>query len=166
MTYSDRETTWTFLTAHLAAHDYNVERRNLDWQNIVTRLLFQTNDAVDRYKQVYDSDYLFVCGDLNYRIDTTRTSPSSSLTSQRLSEDLEAKNTANLLKYDQLRRQLAKNKTLHGLSEGTIDFLPTYKYKVGTDTYKVRPVLLAHEQIACAVYTLLGSPVHSRTEVP
>lgn len=30
----------TFVTAHLAAHDHNVKRRNRDWKNIVTRLVF------------------------------------------------------------------------------------------------------------------------------
>jgi phosphatidylinositol-bisphosphatase len=30
----------TFVSAHLAAHDHNVPRRNADWKNIVTRLVF------------------------------------------------------------------------------------------------------------------------------
>lgn len=30
----------TFVTAHLAAHDHNVPRRNRDWKNIVSRLVF------------------------------------------------------------------------------------------------------------------------------
>lgn len=32
--------TITFVCAHLAAHDHNVPRRNADWKNIVTRLVF------------------------------------------------------------------------------------------------------------------------------
>ncbi len=31
----------TFVSAHLAAHDHNVLRRNLDWQNIVQRMVFE-----------------------------------------------------------------------------------------------------------------------------
>ncbi|KAI3627696.1 hypothetical protein GLX27_000625 [Malassezia furfur] len=34
----------TFVCAHLAAHDHNVERRNRDWQNIVQRLVFSPDD--------------------------------------------------------------------------------------------------------------------------
>ncbi|WFC98266.1 hypothetical protein MYAM1_000991 [Malassezia yamatoensis] len=35
---------YTFLCPHLAAHEHNVERRNLDWKNVVERLVF----AADR----------------------------------------------------------------------------------------------------------------------
>lgn len=35
-----REEVLTFVGAHLAAHDHMVERRNADWQSIVTRLIF------------------------------------------------------------------------------------------------------------------------------
>lgn len=31
---------FTFICAHLAAHDHNVPRRNRDWKNIVTRMVF------------------------------------------------------------------------------------------------------------------------------
>jgi len=126
-----RSSTWTFVTAHLAAHDYNLERRNLDWRNIVSRLLFHSKDGSE--KQLYDSSHLFVCGDLNYRISTERPVP---LTLGRLGDLLEKKDVAQLLKHDQLASEVEAKKTLHGLSEGQITFLPSYKYKVGTDTYK------------------------------
>jgi hypothetical protein len=32
--------TFTFVCAHLTAHDHNVKRRNADWRNIVSRLVF------------------------------------------------------------------------------------------------------------------------------
>ncbi|KAK0561281.1 hypothetical protein OC844_003285 [Tilletia horrida] len=35
-----RDEVYTFLSAHLAAHDHNVPRRNRDWANIVRRMVF------------------------------------------------------------------------------------------------------------------------------
>ncbi|KAN0066292.1 hypothetical protein ACQY0O_000386 [Thecaphora frezii] len=36
----------TFVCAHLAAHDHNVERRNRDWKNVVQRLVFEPSSVV------------------------------------------------------------------------------------------------------------------------
>lgn len=35
----------TFVSAHLAAHDHNVLRRNKDWQNIVQRMVFEPSSV-------------------------------------------------------------------------------------------------------------------------
>lgn len=35
-----QDETFTFVCAHLTAHDHNVPRRNADWKNIVSRLVF------------------------------------------------------------------------------------------------------------------------------
>lgn len=39
-----KDEVFTFVCAHLAAHDHNVERRNADWQNIVQRLVFDASN--------------------------------------------------------------------------------------------------------------------------
>lgn len=39
--------TFTFVCAHLTAHDHNVDRRNADWRNIVSRLVFAP-DSVEK----------------------------------------------------------------------------------------------------------------------
>lgn len=46
--------TFTFVTAHLAAHAHNTARRNLDWRNIVERARFKHDDSI------YDTTHLFV----------------------------------------------------------------------------------------------------------
>lgn len=82
-------TVFTFLTAHLAAHDSGLQRRNEDWRNLVQRVVFQPGEAgeseqfriaegrrKDVFKglrrmrlqheskgiQLYDTSYLFVFG--------------------------------------------------------------------------------------------------------
>ncbi|GAC92707.1 endonuclease/exonuclease/phosphatase [Pseudozyma hubeiensis SY62] len=35
----------TFISAHLAAHDHNVQRRNKDWQQIVQRMVFEPSSV-------------------------------------------------------------------------------------------------------------------------
>lgn len=75
---------FTFVTAHLAAHDKGLQRRNQDYQSIVERLVFSREsesaqfrptprrrrdvfrdvvkgESVEGY-QVYDTSYLFVFG--------------------------------------------------------------------------------------------------------
>ncbi|KAK0546698.1 hypothetical protein OC845_004456 [Tilletia horrida] len=39
-TASAKDEVYTFVSAHLAAHDHNVPRRNADWANIVRRMVF------------------------------------------------------------------------------------------------------------------------------
>lgn len=126
----DSDTSWTFVSAHLAAHDYNVLRRNLDWQSIVSRMVFHENGQA---LQIYYTSYLFVFGDLNYRISVTspRALPLHDI-SDRIRNDRDA-----LLQHDQLLHEQKGERTLHGLQEGRIAFQPSYKYKVGTDDYKV-----------------------------
>ena len=81
----------TFVCAHLAAHDHNVQRRHAEWRAVCERLVFDpmsvqvlpplqepvsqekpaTIDAVDPHAySLYDTHHLFVLGDLNYRLAT------------------------------------------------------------------------------------------------
>lgn len=45
---------YTFVTAHLAAHDHGLLRRNEDYKNIVERLIFSTPTGES---QIYDTSY-------------------------------------------------------------------------------------------------------------
>lgn len=142
--------TLCFVTAHLAAFQDNVERRNADFRDICTRTVFP---AVRRgsspiqgsfesqpedffYPTIFDCDALFFFGDLNYRID---------LPMEDSKALLEKKAYKALLEHDQLKK--AQNPTLaqnliqslahafEDFQEGEIDFPPTYKYDKGTDTF-------------------------------
>ncbi|GAA5989138.1 hypothetical protein JCM10908_001178 [Rhodotorula pacifica] len=128
---------WTFVSAHLAAHQDQNDARSQDWQKIVRRLVFEPRGDSANAAQIYDSGHLFFFGDLNYRISLT--SPQR-LDRTNLLHDLSELASATddtpippkLLAQDQLRQEQARNKTLHHLREGEITFPPTYKYQPGS----------------------------------
>ncbi|GAA5954018.1 hypothetical protein JCM3765_000725 [Sporobolomyces pararoseus] len=140
------ETSWTFVTAHLAAHQNKVERRNRDWKEIVERLVFVDEEGGKGERNLYETGHLFVFGDLNYRISLTsprKLAPHllshhvSTLVSPVSDSSSVSSSLSTILPHDQLQQQLRQGKTLHHLSEGQINFPPTYKFKPGTvDTYK------------------------------
>lgn len=154
--------TLCFVCSHLAAGHSQVDRRNTDVAQINQRITFTRSSnlgvrecdveeakadlaekAVQRegssngsklWKQeeaapvalINDHDFAFWFGDLNYRIDLPR-------------EDVICKINggafAELYEQDQLRKQMAAGKVLVGFQEERPDFVPTYKYDVGTDTF-------------------------------
>jgi phosphatidylinositol-bisphosphatase len=65
-------------------------------------------------------------GDLNYRIN---------LTEAEVKAALRKRDLAALIEYDQLMIEREGGRTFHVFDEGEIDFLPTYKYDVGTNRY-------------------------------
>ncbi|KAK4053691.1 hypothetical protein OIV83_001347 [Microbotryomycetes sp. JL201] len=133
----------TFVTAHLAAHDSGLERRNRDYQSIVERLVFAHDAESKQFKPLQPLNVFASCDrrdgsnaeqDLNYRLSLKKPKslPLPSLTHKIQNSDFET-----LFQYDTLTQQRRLGKTLHGLHEARIDFKPTYKYKVGTvDTFK------------------------------
>ncbi|KAK9894668.1 DNase I-like protein [Cystobasidium minutum MCA 4210] len=125
----DTREVFTFVTAHLAPHDYNVLRRNIDWQSIVSRLTFAPGSGNERY-QIYDTDYLYVFGDLNYRTSKEEPRP---LTKEKFATMLQQEDYAAALAHDQLRIEANAGRTLHKLIEAAITFPPSYKYHKGTD---------------------------------
>lgn len=73
------------------------------------------------------SSHLFVAGDLNYRISTTSPPPNAAFPS--LDPESEHHYPA-FFPLDQLTRERAAGRTLHGLTEHEVRFPPTYKYVV------------------------------------
>ncbi|KAH6689111.1 synaptojanin-2 [Plectosphaerella plurivora] len=109
-----------FVTAHLAAGFANYDERNRDYAVINEGLRFQRNRGIDNH------DAVIWLGDFNYRIglgpDAAR-----SLVKQ--------KNLAALYENDQLNLQMVAGLAFPYYSEARINFLPTYKFDLGTDTY-------------------------------
>ncbi|BGP54057.1 hypothetical protein JCM8202v2_001629 [Rhodotorula sphaerocarpa] len=128
------DSSWTFVSAHFAAHQDEDEARSNDWRNVVRRLVLQDGS---RETQLFDTGHLFFCGDLNYRISLT--SPTR-LDRKAVSDDVgqlarspsDAPPSPRLLAQDQLRQEQQRGVTLHHLREGEITFPPTYKYKPGS----------------------------------
>ncbi|KAI8632984.1 DNase I-like protein [Xylariaceae sp. FL1651] len=157
-----RHTELTFVSTHLAAMEWNLEKRNRNWESIVSGLLFEdprkllgtpstqstphTSGSTDETETLLSQDlrqkalhnitiykpgsHLFVGGDLNYRI--SETSPASDSVFPDL--DPESPNYfTRFLAQDQLMAEKAAGRTLHGLSEATITFPPTYKLALTDD---------------------------------
>lgn len=147
----------TFVAAHLAPMEDASDRRCEDWMNIVKGLVFTrlARKAVHAASKSQSRDresapllpgwvdngtappsglysptsYLFLAGDLNYRTSQVQPSPEDHKAYPQPTEDVtDSKHYRNLLKDDQLTKELQAQRTCHGLQEAPIDFPPTYKY--------------------------------------
>ncbi|RUS17772.1 hypothetical protein BC937DRAFT_89508 [Endogone sp. FLAS-F59071] len=130
------------VNCHLAAGQTHTQQRNQDADSILQQATLDRPKADyagvfvngGNGSMVLDHEVCVVSGDLNYRIDLPR---------DRVIRAVESSITdwptqrAVLLEYDQLNRQMAKNKLfrLGAFTESPITFLPTYKYNPGTDHY-------------------------------
>ncbi|KAI1823697.1 DNase I-like protein [Xylaria intraflava] len=154
-----RSTELTFVGAHLAAHEWNLEKRNRNWESLVTGLLFEDPGKLHNVKSLHPTphafdgndegegllsqeqndkalhditiykpgSHLFIAGDLNYRISKTSPSPSSVFPDP---DPTSPNYFKHFLARDQLTLEKAAGRTLHGLTESTILFPPTYKLDV------------------------------------
>ncbi|XP_075707298.1 phosphatidylinositol polyphosphate 5-phosphatase type IV-like [Rhinoderma darwinii] len=74
-------------------------------------------------------DRVFWFGDLNFQLKEDRKNVESLL------QKIEGKDMSSLLKHDHLNEAKNNGSIFLGFKEHTIDFLPTYKFDIGTDTY-------------------------------
>ncbi|KAI1134552.1 SacI homology domain-containing protein [Hypoxylon sp. FL0543] len=109
-----------FVTAHLAAGFSNYDERNKDYATIHHGLRFQRNRRID------DHDTVIWLGDFNYRIGLTR---------EKVMDLIQKGDLEKLYENDQLNLQMVAGLSFPYYSEAKIDFLPTYKFDVGTDKY-------------------------------
>ncbi|KID77446.1 Inositol-1,4,5-trisphosphate 5-phosphatase 1 [Metarhizium brunneum] len=109
-----------FVTAHLAAGFSNYDERNRDYTTIHHGLRFQRNRGIE------DHDAIIWMGDFNYRIGLGLEAAKALVKKQ----DLET-----LYENDQLNLQMVAGLSFPFYSEARINFMPTYKFDVGSDTY-------------------------------
>lgn len=127
------EEVYTFVSAHLAAHDHGLQRRNSDFRTIVQRLLFPSSSDSSRLHTIYDTSHLFLMGDLNYRLSLSNP---TSIRLPTLSHKIHF-SRSSLVAHDTLLQEQGAGRVLQGLREGEITFQPTYKYKANKgNTYK------------------------------
>lgn len=150
----EASTELTFVAAHLAAMEEELERRNEDWKNIVRGLVFsptsrerQVNATSLSAAGVEDerpllsisphaagiykpTSHLFVAGDLNYRTSILKPSPLDHRDSfpQPYHDEDSPQHHFNLFENDQLTQEREAGRTCHGLIEADVTFPPTYKY--------------------------------------
>ncbi|XP_069463973.1 synaptojanin-2 [Ambystoma mexicanum] len=113
-------TSFCFICSHFTAGQSQVKERNEDYKEITQKLNFPLG------RNVFSHDYVFWCGDFNYRID---------LTYEEVFYFIKRQDWKKLLEFDQLQSQKACGKIFKDFYEGTIHFGPTYKYDVGSDAY-------------------------------
>ena len=116
------DTSFCFIGSHLAARQKEIENRNANYRDIIksNKIGIKGLDIANQF------DYLFWCGDLNYRIDMERSQVLNLITEKQYSK---------LLEYDQLNIQRNAGNAFYGFNEATITFQPTYRYNRGDRTY-------------------------------
>lgn len=125
--FSFHNSTICVVNSHLAAHIEEFERRNQDYKDICTRLLFRQQDPMSPPLPIMKHSVVLWLGDLNYRI--------SDLEVERVKQLIKDKDFQTLYNYDQLRRQIEEKAVFEGFTEGEITFQPTYKYDTGSDQW-------------------------------
>ncbi|XP_046576980.1 LOW QUALITY PROTEIN: synaptojanin-1-like, partial [Haliotis rubra] len=101
-----------------------VNERNADYVEITRKMMFPMDMCMGR--TISSHDYVFWCGDFNYRID---------MDIEQVKDLVRSENWAALQHYDQLNVQRAEGKGFAGFSEGKTNFAPTYKYDLFSDDY-------------------------------
>ncbi|KAA1473494.1 inositol polyphosphate phosphatase [Dentipellis sp. KUC8613] len=114
------DTSFCFLTAHLAAGHANVEERNADYRTIASGLHFLRGKTIDSH------DNVVWLADTNYRID---------LDNDMVRSLAHQNDYDGLLAADQLKQAIDSGAAFGGYAEGPIQFRPTYRYDLGTDNY-------------------------------
>ncbi|GIY38364.1 synaptojanin-1 [Caerostris extrusa] len=109
-----------FVCAHFAAGQSQVLERNADYHEISKKLSFPMGRTLDTH------DYVFWCGDFNYRID---------LANDEVKKLVKAENWSTLLAADQLLNSQQNNQAFKDFIEAQINFPPTYKYDIFSDDY-------------------------------
>nr|XP_057927340.1 phosphatidylinositol polyphosphate 5-phosphatase type IV [Doryrhamphus excisus] len=128
-------TSFLFITSHFTSGDAKVYERILDYNKIVEALalpkgLPDTNpyrstssDVTTRFDQV------FWFGDFNFRLGHDRAGVES------IMERAAGGDMAALLAHDQLSKEMKDGSIFKGFQEARIQFLPTYKFDIGSDIY-------------------------------
>ncbi|CAH1997104.1 unnamed protein product [Acanthoscelides obtectus] len=113
-------TSIAFVCAHFAAGQSQVGERNADYNEITRKIAFPMSRSLNSH------EYLFWCGDFNYRVD---------LDKDELKELIKQGLISEALKHDQLLKQQKEGLVFKNFLEGEITFHPTYKYDLFSGDY-------------------------------
>jgi hypothetical protein len=118
------ENSFCFINTHFESGQSKLKERNENHDHIINPNLFENV----KYSPL-QQDFLYVLGDLNYRIDLTR---------EEVMECLEAKNYQKLMDNDQLSIGMNKKQIFKDFTEEKIQFNPTYKYEKGNKNFDTK----------------------------
>lgn len=111
------------INVHLTPHTERLLERNKAVSEVYKNLKFRSENSelcIDEHRSI------FWLGDFNYRIDL----PGGKIKTLILQKELK-----QLQKFDQLNRARQGARVLPEYHEGEINFMPTFKYEVGTNQY-------------------------------
>ncbi|XP_059630376.1 type IV inositol polyphosphate 5-phosphatase 3 isoform X2 [Cornus florida] len=122
------QTLFCFVCTHLTSGEKEGDllKRNADVHEIHRRTRFNSLSSIGLPKHIHDHERIIWLGDLNYRIN---------LSYEKTRELISKKDWCKLVESDQLIRELKKGRSFDGWCEGTLDFLPTYKYELNSEKY-------------------------------
>ncbi|KAJ1520146.1 hypothetical protein ONE63_004363 [Megalurothrips usitatus] len=109
-----------FVCAHFAAGQSQVNERNADYAEITRKVSFPMGRTLNSH------DYVFWCGDFNYRVDMDK---------DEIKENVKLGQLEPILQCDQLRVQQEQGNVFKNFIEGEITFPPTYKYDLFSDDF-------------------------------
>lgn len=139
----------SFVVAHLAAHDHQLDERIEDYKQILENHHYH----VKRYREIYDHDYVFWFGDLNFRL---QGSDSATEVRDALGDE---KKHEELIQRDQLYQVREKSQqAFQVLHERLPAFPPTFKFKEGTSEYDMKRRPAWTDRIMYAVQPLNRQP--------
>jgi hypothetical protein len=149
---------FTFVCAHLTAHQGKLPQRIADFHHIVGTLLFPPLPfSQDRSPTtMYSTSHLFFLGDLNFRIDLPKNHPMSRDAAAHILEALKETDTRKFIKeFDQLLMERRKQTIFVGFREGEFwQFKCSYKYLLGAvDHYDAKRIPAWTDRIMYTTYT-------------
>ncbi|KAJ3775378.1 inositol polyphosphate phosphatase [Lentinula raphanica] len=150
--------TYTFVCAHLTAHQQKLQHRIADFHHIVGTLLFPALPFNEDKSPttMYSTSHLFFLGDLNFRIDLPNSHPMSADPHAYISEALKEPESRETLKeFDQLLVERRKRSVFVGFREGAFWQFPcTYKHCLGAvDQYDAKRTPAWTDRIMYTTYS-------------
>ncbi|XP_073845641.1 phosphatidylinositol 4,5-bisphosphate 5-phosphatase A isoform X1 [Musca autumnalis] len=117
----------TFVNSHLAAHDEHLKERVIDYNQILDNHHYK----VRNYRTIFDHDYVFWFGDLNFRLNGHDTP-------EEVKAEVELDHLDDLFTRDQLQMVREAGNAFSLLTEEKPTFRPTFKYVEGTSDYDLK----------------------------
>lgn len=121
------------VNSHLAAHDEMFEDRIHDYQ----RIKDGTNFSVKFTENIYDHDYVWWLGDLNFRLFNPYNS-NENFTPEEIREMIKKDKLPELIKIDQLSLAMCEGRAFSELCERLPQFPPTFKFVVDSNDYDMK----------------------------
>lgn len=120
------------VNSHLAAHDEMYKERCGDYNRIKNTTKF----SVKVSKSIFEHDYVFWFGDLNFRL--FKHESDENLSQREIRDLIEKDSTRELISCDQLANAMCLGDAFSELVERFPQFPPTFKFEPGTSDYDMK----------------------------